>query len=244
MKARKWSGRWLSGELRDADDPFGRPFFRGQRVLARTCDIGIAVFAQAPSAIRYLNDLTELKDSCTGLRAAARPEEALNRLFDLAREELLAAKEEPSWSGEVVVPRGEPRFFHEVPVHVVTGASWLPEPGWIADNGFDEDGQPFMLWEKQALYAAMALRDDDFRQKTRKHEEFERNLKRRWSRDEYGRVASAQLQGLTRQFEALAHLTTVRVVEGFSSLPRYNAFLAKWIKKAKLPNPPSEAQLR
>lgn len=245
LRKRGWSGNWREGTLIEGNEPFGWPFRAGQTVLIRDCDLGVACLSQEPAAIRYLME-EEVPSEIKDLKPAKQPAKVLNALFELVREELLASAGDapPSTlSGEVTVPRGLPLVHAGHIVHCADGISDFPDPGWLAEWYYSPDGRSHIVFERQAAYAALAMRDEAWLTKTLQHETFESQAAKRMAQQEYGRIAPDAMNALTNQFDALAHFKTVLVVEGFPALAPYNQALMAWIKKARLPNPPARNQI-
>lgn len=240
MKQPEWAGGWESAILSADDDPFGYPFNEGDTVLLRKREIGVAALKQgSPSALRYITPF-EAEDSC-GQFKKLKDTAHYDKIFNLTREELrdkAASAPEPHPIAEVKRPKEIPAILGGAKVHVASSISFLDDPIWMAEWFFDKQGQPHMVWEKVVLYAALAMGDQDFIDKTNLHEPFERRRAFKFMSADYGRVKPAEREALTRQFSGVAHGVTIRVVEGFQSEAAYNKFLRSWIKKAKLPIKP------
>ena len=129
------------------------------------------------------------------------------------------------------------------PVSVAVTLDVLNGPAWFADNFYDKEGDKHLVWEKQTLYAALRMRDEAFIAVTFKHESKEAPTALRFAIQEYGRFQPSEFDALAQQFNGPAHLRMVRFVEGFASEAMYDRHLAKWAKKAKLPNPPRPFEL-
>lgn len=246
MKQRKWSGSWQSGLLKDNYEPFENIARPGQRVYFRPCDLGIAAFASGTKAtwLRYLSP-EMARMSFSDIRAEP-DAERVEKHFDLTRQELRETADEgdaPEIYGEVPTVAGQPRNYGGARVHVGTGLNYLSEPVFFADWFLDRGGSAHMVWEKQVLYAALAMEDTDFIIKTYKHETQERRGSFRDMTTEYGTVEPAGINALCRQFGGVNHEKVVHSVEGFKTLAAYDRFLARWVARAKLPNPPAPNEL-
>lgn len=245
MKSRSWFGKWQAGKLNDASTPFGRPFYVGQQVNLRECDLGWAVFVEGECPqVRYLDGfqvkdgIDDCKDNPAG--------DALNIRFDLVREEIENGEvnEEPvQIIGETNVPKGLPLVYNGAVVHCATSLSFLSEPVWMGCWFFDPMGRPHIALEKQVAYAAVGMRDLDFLRTTLAHEAFELREARRQAKADYEKIEPAMCNALCWQFGGLAHAKAVRVVEGYQSERTYDQYLTKWVNKAHLANPPLKSEL-
>lgn len=240
MQKRRWQApRWQEATLTDDGEPFHRPFYTGDKVFFRDSDIGIAVLRDEGSALVYASPY-QVKSACGSFKPLS-DNKHYDTIFELTREELREAageEPEPQIYGEVVLPKGLTQYDGGATVHVGTSISYLSHPVWFADWFYDREGDPQMVWEKQVLYAALAMRDEEFINKTKLHEPFERRRSYSMMLKEYGRVKPSEINALARQFEGVTHTITVRVIEGYQSEAAYEAFLKRWVKKAKLPLKP------
>lgn len=245
MDTTKFKGPWYSGKLNTDSDPFEHPFAEGDKVLVRECDEAWVVVKQEPqAAIRFVTKF-QVSSSCGTLKPLA-DEAHFAKIFSLVQEEArdkAGSQDEVRVFGEVSIPVGIPHIIGNAKVHVGSMISLLDDPVFFADWWFDRGGNPHMIWEKQVLYAALALPDQDFINKTNRHEPFERKLAVKYMTQAYGRVKPEEIETLAKQFGGVAHGVTIRVVEGFQSEALYDKMLKAWVKKAKLPIQPSPNEL-